>query len=141
MWEISTNFFLLFLTCHMCLKRGSNFQARIGSEVIILATLFFENLHKVFFLMIGIPLLPKWSLTLPSWGQCFIDDNEFHIKSPSKCWANGKVMSMEPRSYVIGHQGNSWTLSVFMRKNQISSGSSNKIESSFSILGKKKVRT
>ena len=73
-----------------------------------------------FFLMRGTPLLPEWSLTLPSWGQCLNDAEEFHIKSPPKCWASGKMMSTEPRGYVVGDQGNGWTLSVFVRRDQIS---------------------
>ena len=73
-----------------------------------------------FFLMRGIPLLPEWSLTLPSWGQCLTDVKEFHMKSPSKCWTSGKMMSVEPRGCVVGDQGNGWTLSVFVRGDQIS---------------------
>ena len=55
-----------------------------------------------FFLMRGIPLLPEWSLTLPSWGQCLTDVKEFHMKSPSKCWASRKTLSVEPRDCVVG---------------------------------------
>ena len=122
MQEISTNSFLLFPTCHMCLRGGSDFQARSGWEGIISATVLWKSTQSFFFffLMRGIPLVPEWSLTLPSWGQCLTDVKEFHMKSPSKCWASGKMMSVEPRGCVVGDQGNGWTLSVFVRGDQIS---------------------